>query len=282
MNEQKEKLLGHVQLPVDWIEVPRERITSIFEPEILQELIESIKERGILVPISVLYVNGHYYLIDGLHRLQAAKQLGIQKIPALVKEGDEYDLMIENLIANRMRGRSNPAEEAKLIRKMKDEWGWSYNQIAKKLGMSAYTVKQYYDISKLPDEVLSHVAYGRLSVGKAWLLLQLPDPRDQIRAAEDIVKYGYTESQVRELVKYYLEAYQEVGAPSPPAIIRPQKESQLFCEICNTPFKDTATYHWVCDDCWNLINQLIDAYAMLEAEKEQQEDDTKEESAEES
>lgn len=259
MSEAKEKRLGYVKLPTSWIEVPRDRVTSVFEPETLTELKESVKAKGILVPLSVLYVNGRYYLIDGLHRLEVAKELGISEVPCLVKEGDEYDLIIENLIANRMRGRSNPAQEAMLVKKMRDEWGWSFGEIARKLGISNFTAKQLYDVTRLPEQVLQYVAMGKLSIGKAWLLREIPDPRDQIKAAEDIVKFNYTESQVRELVKYYLEAYQEVGVPSTPSVVKPTQEIALNCEICNKRFEGVATYHWICEECWSAIMRALES-----------------------
>jgi len=245
-----------VQVEVDKIKVPPERVTSVFEPDILEEFKESVKQSGIKVPLLLMEVNGELWLIDGLHRLQAAKELGIKTVPAVIKHGDQADLMVENLIANRMRGRSNPAQEALLIKKLHDEQKWSWKEISRRLGMTPFTVKMYYELCSLPQQVLELVGMGKLSPRKAHMLLQIPDPRDQVKAAEDIVKYNYTEGQTKELVEHYLSAYMETPEQPQVPLKRPEAESWMHCELCNEPMKEKATYHWVDDGCWGYILAL--------------------------
>jgi ParB family chromosome partitioning protein len=270
MSGKQEGAIPIVQVDVDKIRVPQERITSVFDPEILEELVESIKVKGILQPLLCLEVNGEIWLIDGLHRLQAAKQIGLKTVPCLIKKGEEADLYIENLIANRMRGRSNPAQEALLIRKMKDDFGWPWKEIAKRLGMSLVTVKMYYDVAFLPEQVLDLIKHGKLAISKAYLLRNIPDPRDQVKLAEMIVNYGYSETQCKALVEEYFRALQEVPAVSRPVLEKPEAESYMHCEICDKPMKEKATYHWICDECWNLITRAIaEAAAEEEMEKEE-------------
>ena len=86
-------------LKPDDILIPEERVTSQLDPEILDELRESIKEHGILEPLLVARVEGKYVLIDGLHRLVIAKELGMDKVPCVVREMREDELLITNLIA---------------------------------------------------------------------------------------------------------------------------------------------------------------------------------------
>jgi len=261
------------QVEIEKIKIPRDRVTSIFDPEILDELVESIKARGILIPLNVLEVNGELWLIDGLHRLEAAKKLNMKTVPCLIKQGTEQDLYIENLIANRIRGKSNPVQEAFLIRKFVDEFGWKIKDVARRLGIAVYTASKLYDITKLPDEVLKYVEAGKLTVSKAWHLLQIPDGRDQIRAAEDIVKFEYNEAQVKELVKYYIERMSDiVETGARPTLVEPP--SYTHCEICQEPMKIKATYHWLCDDCWELITTAMQQVAKMQ---EKQEEEKKEE-----
>jgi ParB-like chromosome segregation protein Spo0J len=82
------------------------------------------------MPILVMMrVNGQLYLIDGLHRIEAAKQLGIQKIKAIVREGDETMLAIENIISARQRGRENKAQTAKVVKLLlHDKYGFSWKR----------------------------------------------------------------------------------------------------------------------------------------------------------
>jgi ParB-like partition proteins len=167
--------LGIVEVDVDQIIVPQERVTSVFDPETWEEFLESVKSEGIKVPIIVMNVGGRLYLIDGLHRIKAAKELGIKRIKALVRQGTEDDLLVENIITARLRGRENPAQTAKVVKQLRDRHGYSWNDIARRLGMSPATVKMYYDITRLPEQVLNLVGEGKLSVSKARLLLEIPN-----------------------------------------------------------------------------------------------------------
>jgi len=253
--------LGIVEVDVDQIIVPQERVTSVFDPETWEEFLESVRNEGIRVPIIVMNVGGRLYLIDGLHRIKAAKELGIKRIKALVRQGTEDDLLVENIITARLRGRENPAQTAKVVKQLRDRHGYSWNDIARRLGMSPATVKMYYDITRLPEQVLNLVGEGKLSVSKARLLLEIPNPRDQLKAAEDIVKYGYTEVQARELVRYYLEAYVES-----PVVPQERKEPrhagpELVCAVCRLEFDDSPTYFWIHPDC---LSELMNAYAELQ------------------
>jgi len=252
------------ELDVNEIIVPPDRVTSVIEPDIWQEFLESIRTEGVKIPILVMDVDGKYYLIDGLHRLNACKELGIPKIKAVVKKGTMDDLLIENIISARLRGKENPAQTAKVIKVLKDRFSYSWSDIGRRLGMSPGTAKIYYDITRLPDEVLHLVGTGQLSVSKARLLLDIPNPRDQVKAAQDIVKYGYTELQARELVRYYLEAYFEA-----PVTVKTKSEPthggpDIKCDICGRPFEDSPTYYWIHPEC---IEALVRAFQELQEVK---------------
>jgi ParB/RepB/Spo0J family partition protein len=241
------------ELDVNEVIVPEDRVTSYFDPEIHQEFLESIRAEGVKVPILVMEVEGKYYLIDGLHRLQACRELGIPKIKAVIKKGSMDDLLIENIISARLRGRENPAQTAKVVKILKDKHHYSWADIGRRLGMSPATAKIYYDITRLPDEVLHLVGSGQLSVNKARLLLDIPNPRDQVKAAQDIVRYGYSEGQARELVRYYLEAYFET-----PVTVKTKSEPthggpDIKCDVCGRGFDDTPTYYWVHPECMELL-----------------------------
>jgi ParB family chromosome partitioning protein len=239
-----------VEVDIDNIIIPRDRVTSVFDPDTWQEFLESVKENGIIMPILVMKVNGQLHLIDGLHRIEAAKQLGIRKIKAIIREGDETMLAIENIISARQRGRENKAQTAKVVKLLHDKYGFSWKDIGRKLGMSAGTVKDYYDITRLPEEVLELVGRDLLSISKARLLLSIPDPRDQVNCARDIVRYGYNESLARELVQHYVNAYYETDViPQTPTLVRPETENVILCVLCKKPMNDKLTYYWVHEDC---------------------------------
>lgn len=256
-------------IPIDKIRIPEVRVTSYFDPQEHEALKESMREYGQRVPIIVYDVDGELWLSDGYHRLMVAKELGWKTIKAIIYKGDKAMVDIDNLITAAIRGRNNPALFAKVVKRLKDEYGLSWREIARRVGYSPVEVKKYYDLNNLPDQVLELVGSGKLGIGKALLLLHIPDPRAQIQAAEDIVKYNYTEAQTRELVKYYLEAYSEAPPQaSAPPVVSPESERLIRCELCDEPMRERATYHWICDECWNAILEAVEN-AKREAEMSQ-------------
>lgn len=187
---------------VDKILIPEERITSQVDPEIMQELRESIKEHGILEPLLVAKVNNQYVLIDGLHRMVVAKELGIEKVPCIVKEMKEDELLITNLIVNRQRGRSNPAQEAKLVKLLIDKYNYSIGEVRRKLGISKQTIDRYYQIaSRLSSKVFELFEQGLLSVGCAYWISFLDDPEKQFEIAQNAIEFNYTVEQCKEAVR---------------------------------------------------------------------------------
>lgn len=195
---QKQEVL---QISVDEIMVPEERVTSVLDDEILAELEESIKQHGILQPLQVAEVDGKYILIDGLHRLQIAKKLGMKTVPCIVKKMTEDQLLITNLIVNRQRGRSNPAHEALVLKKLLDEYGYDINRAAELLGMSTSTADKYYRIaSNCSNEVLDALGSGEVSVGCAYWLSFIEDRNKQNELLEYIRFYKYTVEQCKSAV----------------------------------------------------------------------------------
>jgi ParB family chromosome partitioning protein len=201
-----------VQLEVDKIMVPEDRVTSVVDDEIMQELEESIKQHGILQPIQVALVDNKYVLIDGLHRLVIAKKLGINTVPAIVKQMSEDQLLVTNLIMNRQRGRSNPAEEARILVKLVDEYGYDFDKAREMLSMSRATADKYYRIGKnCSAKVLDYVGKGMLSVGCAFYLSFLDDKAKQDEIADLAVKWGYNVDQCKVAVQSILNPQ----APAP-------------------------------------------------------------------
>jgi len=187
-----------VMVPIDQILVPEERVTSVLDDEILNELRESIKQHGILQPLQLAKVGDKLVLIDGLHRLMVAKELGIREVPAIVTEMDEKELLITNLIVNRQRGKSNPADEARVLRKLVEDYGMDLYEAAAKLGMSRTTADRYYRIAtKCTEKVLDYLGRGLLSVGCAYWLSFIDDINKQNELADYAIQYQYTVEQCK-------------------------------------------------------------------------------------
>jgi ParB/RepB/Spo0J family partition protein len=187
-----------VQVEVDKILIPEDRVTSMLDAEILEELERSIRQHGILQPLQLANLNGQLVLIDGLHRLYIAKKLGMKTVPAIIKPMTEDQLLITNLIMNRQRGKSNPAHEARILTKLVEEYGYDFDKAAELLGMSRHTADRYYRIAKNASaKTYGFLESGVLSVGCAYWLSYIDDKSKQDEIAEYAVKWSYTVDQCK-------------------------------------------------------------------------------------
>ncbi|MEM4846453.1 MAG: ParB/RepB/Spo0J family partition protein [Thermosphaera sp.] len=187
-----------IQVEVDKILVPEERVTSVVDEELLQELEASIREKGILQPLLIGEVDGKYVLIDGLHRLVIARKLGMKTVPCIVRKMSEEELIVTNLIVNRQRGKSNPADEARIIKLLVDDYHYSFSTVAEKLNMSRSTVEKYYQIAKFGSQrLLEALKHGQISVGCAYYISMIEDKQKQDEVVEHAIKWQYTVEQCK-------------------------------------------------------------------------------------
>jgi len=248
-------------LAIDEIMVPDLRITSQLDPHIMDELRESINRDGILQPLQIALVGDKLWLEDGLHRLALAKELGIERVPVIIHRGTEGEVMVRNLILNRQRGKSNPAQEAQVIRCLIEEDGKSGEEVSQLTGVSEGWVSRLYAISKLPDRVLQMLADGLIGVTAVAHLVRLESPDDQLQVAQDAVNWRYTESLVKQRVADIIGARQEVkpgetafGAKGEPIIV------PLTCRYCLKEMEKGENWIWICADCRVLVDQFISLY----------------------
>jgi len=257
-----------VYLSPDEIMIPEDRITAVYDQDLMEELIESIKQNGILEPLQIAKVDGQYILIDGLHRLYAAKQLNIDKVPCIVKEMSWDRVFIENIIMNRQRGKSNPAEEAKLIKKLIEEYGYSIRKAAETLGMSPTKANKLYKIANMPDEVLSFVASGRLPVEGAYYITFLNDPQKQIEVAQDAINYGYTVEMIKARVQQELNPEIEIqpGSWTFTEEGEPVKVP-LKSDLSGEPIEGQAVFVYLKPEEWELVKQFWQMYTESSSEE---------------
>jgi len=255
--KKKEETRSIELVDIDSIYVPAERVTSVWDPELEKEFIESIKVQGILEPIALLDIEGELWLIDGLHRIQAAEKLGMKKVPAIVKKGTLTDLLIENIIRNRQRGKSNAAQEAQVLRILVQQQGLTLTQAAHKMGMSESWARTLLKVSELPQAVLDYVGRGFLPVSGALFLTYIRDPQAQLDIATDAVKWGYTADQIK--FRVYAELGRELREEDKKYEITPTGEIRVLpplCFICHTELTKEAPYRWFCPSCLDLITDF--------------------------
>ena len=187
----------------------------------LQELAASIKANGVIQPIVVRHAGDRFRIIAGERRWRAAKLAGLRRVPIVVRDveaGREQSLLEMALIENIQREDLNPIDEALAYRRLADEFHMKQEDIAAAVGKDRASVANYVRLLKLPEEVRSEVASGRLSMGHARALLSLTSDTDQQKLAHEIIARGLsvreTESRVKKLVGDEA-APRQASAPKP-------------------------------------------------------------------
>jgi len=159
-----------------------------FPTEHLHELVESIRERGIIQPLIVRKVDGLYELIAGERRWRAAKELGLTEAPVIVREATDREVLELALIENLQREGLNPIEEAAAYAKLYSEFKLTQEEISKRVGKSRASVANAMRLLDLVDEVQSQLKHGRLTVGHAQVLPSLNTQDEQKWLADQILR----------------------------------------------------------------------------------------------
>ena len=174
----------------------------------LRELAQSIKANGVIQPIVVRRLGDRFQIIAGERRWRAAKLAGLRRVPIAVREvapGQEQSLLEMALVENIQREDLNPIEEALAYRRLADDFHLKQEDIASAVGKDRASVANYLRLLRLPDEIRSEVASGRLSMGHARSLLSLTDEADQRRMARDVIARSLSVRETESLVKKIVE-----------------------------------------------------------------------------
>ncbi|MBD3386913.1 ParB/RepB/Spo0J family partition protein [candidate division KSB1 bacterium] len=181
---------------------PREN----FDPETLQELKNSIRENGVVQPVTVRMFGDGYQLIAGERRLRAVRDLGLPEIPAYILDVSSDEEMLElAIVENIHREDLNPIDIAQGYRRLIDECKLTQEQVAEKVGKDRTTVTNFLRLLKLPRRVQTSMSNKDLSMGHARALLALPSAEKQIEALQQITKKRLSVRQVEQLVRKMTE-----------------------------------------------------------------------------
>jgi ParB family chromosome partitioning protein len=176
---------------------------SVFEPEAFAELVHSIKELGVLQPIVVRSIAGEagkYELIMGERRLRASKEAGLPKIPAVIRETADENMLRDALLENLHRSDLNPLEEASAYQQLLEDFGITQEELANRIGRSRPKITNSIRLLKLPAEVQRKVAAGVLSAGHARALLAIEDSSRQLDLANKVINEGLSVRSLEEIV----------------------------------------------------------------------------------
>ena len=187
-------------LPVDAISPNPEQPRRHFDGAQLEELAASIRELGVLQPLSVRRRNGTWELIAGERRLRAAKLAGLETVPCLSVAADEQTSALLALVENLQRRDLDFREEALALRRLMEEFGLTQEECAARIGKSQSAVANKLRILRLSDDILELLQVNHATERHARALLPLEDPELQRRAAGQVVKLGLTVAQTEALV----------------------------------------------------------------------------------
>ncbi|OGW74821.1 MAG: hypothetical protein A2Z72_06075 [Omnitrophica bacterium RBG_13_46_9] len=176
-----------------------------FDDEKLRELKDSIMGKGIIQPIVVRPVDGGYELIAGERRFRAAKELGFDEIPAIVKDVSDADSLELSLIENIQREELNPVEEAHAYMELIDRFNFSQDDISKAIGKDKSTVSNAIRILALPKLIQDYISENLVSMGHAKAILSLPLDRARIKLAKKIIRKNLSVRQTEEVVRLRLQ-----------------------------------------------------------------------------
>ncbi|UIN30620.1 ParB/RepB/Spo0J family partition protein [Microbacterium binotii] len=166
---------------------PRQPRTN-FDPEDLAELVHSVREFGVLQPVVVRDTGeGTYELIMGERRTRAAREAGLETIPAILRETADEDLLRDALLENLHRSQLNPLEEASAYQQLLEDFGITQEQLATRIGRSRPQISNTIRLLRLPVPVQQRVAAGVLSAGHARAILSVEDGESMQRLADKIV-----------------------------------------------------------------------------------------------
>ena len=193
---------GVLELPTDDIQLNPKQPRSDINFERLEELAQSIRIKGVLQPILVRQTDGRekkFELVAGERRLRASKLAGFDRIPAIVRDIEEDDLLETALIENIQRDDLNPIEESRAYRNLLLEHGYTQDDLAKRVGKTRSTIANALRLLRLPESIQQDVASNRMSAGHARTLIAVHNEKEQKKLRDRICHENISVREAEEL-----------------------------------------------------------------------------------
>lgn len=172
-----------------------------FDEEKIDELVISIKEHGVLQPILLKPNNGRYTIIAGERRWRAARLAGLDKIPAIIRDIEESEILLLALVENLQREDLDPIEEAEGIRRLMDECNLTQEQVAQKVGKSRPVIANALRLLTLSPKIQSYLKENKITTGHARALLGIEDQKIREEIAIYIIEKGLSVRDTERLIK---------------------------------------------------------------------------------
>ena len=195
------------EISIDKIEVNPYQPRKTFDEEALKELASSIREIGIIQPITVRQVNGDtYQLITGERRFKASKMAGLETIPAYIRLAEDQNMLEMALVENIQREDLDSIEVAISYQRLIEEVSLTQESLSERVGKKRSTIANYLRLLKLPAEIQLGLRDRLISMGHARALVNVPDPNVQLDIFQKIIKDDLSVRRVEELVRRTINA----------------------------------------------------------------------------
>ncbi len=189
------------ELEVNLIQANPLQPRGIITPESLTDLVDSIREQGILEPLVIAKTPAGFQLIAGERRLRAAKILGLQNVPVVVRETTPQGMLEMSIVENVQREDLNPIERALAYKRLIDEFNLETNEVARRVGKSAPTVSNTIRLLSLPDAIKDALVAGVITEGHVRPLISLGDPKLMLELFKKILRENTTVRQTEDLAR---------------------------------------------------------------------------------
>jgi ParB family chromosome partitioning protein len=186
----------------------------IFSEEELADLCQSIIEQGVIQPLLVRRDQTGYELIAGERRLRASKMAGLDKVPVVIKDITDSEMLEMAIVENIQRENFNPIEEADAYQRLIDEFGLTQDQVATRVGKSRPAVANFLRLRQLPAHIKESINRQDISMGHARALLGAENPSQQDKAWKTVIARGLSVRETESLIRRLKKTSEE--APAPP------------------------------------------------------------------
>lgn len=202
-----------IDVAIDQVEANPNQPRKDFDFKSLDELAASIKSSGVIQPVIVRRQGDGYQLIAGERRWRAARQAGLDRIPAIVREATDAQSLELALVENLLREDLNPIEEAEAYQKLLSQFAWTQEEFAQRIGRDRSSIANSLRLLRLPDEIQADLRSGRLTMGHARALLALPTAADQLRLRSEILQHDWSVRATEDSIRAVEELGRQHGAP---------------------------------------------------------------------
>lgn len=242
--EIKQPKLAVVQLDINRIRTNPNQPRKYFDEDSLKELAESIKNQGIIQPLTVEEIApGEFSIVAGERRYRAAKMIGLEKVPAIVMSFSDVQRIQVSLIENIQRENLNPIEEATAYQYLIEKSGFTQEMVAEKVGKSRSSIANCLRLLSLSDQMKDDIVSGAMTPGHARAILSLVNPQDKTLLRDRIVHEGLSVRDAESLAEAFNKGHK---------IIKKKKTEEKDEEVTRVEEKFTSTLGARCEIRGNL------------------------------